>query len=388
MERVKKVLNVVLILVGVCLIVVCCDLVLNKAFKTSLADIDETDRAAVEELCGIIEEFDPKYGSDYVWTENFNMRQCSFVITRQLGLVRGRTYVVNMKVSKDMFAQKIKMPDEYSDISVYRLSYFSPAVLTCVSKEEPFFARFRGTRVLCASFDKPTVTMNGSGSLEETEIKMSFSDSVESVDTPQPSEIDCFEIDRENIALLGLEYRIIDDMLNASSPEQLNELIAEYVTVRDYHDEKFPKFARTRENIELTEGTAQYVFYSVSGLIGHDLTYFNKETSDTITFYSAYYYLCTGRYNSDIREFLDKTGHDYTGAALCRIINDNELAKNWQSKLNGEQGDRFVSQYTLIKRYARRECGEFADKTLDEIKATYNYDEIDSMAQTLCGAMG
>ena len=232
MNGVKKVLNILLILFGVCLIVVCCDLVLNKAYQADLSKVDETDRAAVEELCSMISEFDSKYGSDYVWTENYNLRKCSFVLTRELGFARDRTYVVNLKLSKDITAQELKMPDEYSDIKVYRLSYFAPAAFKA-ERDEPEFGEFNGARVLYASFDKPVITMNGTGSLEESEVKMTFLDTVESVDTPTPSGSVHFEMDEENVALLGLQYRLIDDMLAEPPKEQLNELLAEYVLVRD-----------------------------------------------------------------------------------------------------------------------------------------------------------
>ena len=388
MNGVKKVLNIVLILIGVCLIAFCADLMSNKLSKTKLEQLDETDRSAVEEICGIISQFDEKYGNDDVWTENYNPNNYSFVITRRLGFVKGRTYAVNMNISKDIFAQKIDMPEEYSDISVYRIAYFAPETFALSRYDSPDFTQFKDNRVLASSFDKQNVAMNGSGSLEESQIKLTFLDAVESIDTPAASENDHFTINEENVALLGLQYRILDDMLASPDEAQMKELIAEYVTVREYQNEKYPEYAAERENIELKNGCAQYVFYNVSDLIGHDITYFNKDRSDTITFYSAYYYLCTGRYNSDVGEFLDCTGNEYTGAALCRIIEDNRLAAEWQYKLNGAQGTDLTSQYTIIKNYCGGTCSEFTDKTIDDIKATYNYDEIKSMAHTLCEAVG
>lgn len=384
MNVVKKILNIILILFGVILIVVCADLMVNKLWHTDFSSLDETDKGALEELCSMTALFDERYGNDEVWTEDYNLRSEPCVLTRRYGMIKGSTYTVNMKVTRSIFMQRIKMPDEYYDIPVYRVSYLYPLTFSLFGKEDGEYAEVLGDRAYTSVFDAQNVKMNGTGSLEESIVETTFRDSVESVDVPVRSSAR-FEVNEENVALMGMQYRILDDMLSAQTPEQLDELIAEYVMVREHQAEKFPQIVSGRLETEINDGCTKYVFYNISGLIGHDITYFNKEASDSITFYSAYYYLCTGRYNSDINEFLSRTGDAYSGAAICRIIEDNELAENWQSRIDGAKN---VSQYTLLKAYCDKNCGKYKDKTIDDIKRTYNYEEIISMARTLCKEVG
>ncbi len=388
MNKVKRIGNVLLILIGVVLIVVCADLISNKLGKTSLHQLDEVDRGAIEEICAMTALFDERYGSDEIWNESYDLRRCPCVLTRSFGFVKGYTYIVNMDYNKSIFSQKIKMPSEYEGISVYRLSYLTPMTFSLIKEEDGSFVDIRGRSVYTYVFDKPKVLQNGAGSLEDGYVKSSFANMVESADVPQKDTSVHYELKEENIALTGLQYRIIDDMLAAESKQQLKELIAEYVLVREYQKERYPDFALTQEQIELEEGCAQYVFYKISGKIGHNFTFFNKEESEAITFYSAYYYLCTGRYNSDVSEFLDYSGNEYAGAALCRIIDDNELDKKWESRINGSPDDKLVSPYTILKRYCDKSCKEFSDKSLDDIKKAYNYDEIVSMAKSLVEGVG
>ena len=385
MNVVKKLLNILLIMFGVILIIFCADLVVNKLAKTELDALDETDKAAIEELCAMTELFDDKYGNDSVWTEDYNLHKQPVVITRRYGLVKGSTYAVNMTFSKNVFAQRIKMPDEYSDIPVYRLAYLYPQTFELAKLEDGVFTEVAETRAYTSTFDQSSVRMNGTGSLEENVVEDTFREMVESVDVPAWSDSNAFDVTEENVALMGLQYRILDEMLAADSPEKLNEYIAEYVKVRELQAEKYPDFVDRRAASEIKDGCAKHVFYNISKLINHNITYFNKEESESITFYSAYYYLCTGRYNSDIGEFLNNTGDAYSGAALCRIIADNELEENWQYKIDGS---KYISPYTIVKRYCDKYCGKYADKTVDDIKRTYNYEEIISMARTLCKEIG
>lgn len=383
MNAVKKFFNILLILFGIVLIAICADLMTNKLTRTEFKDLDETDRGAIEELCEITSLFDDEYGNENIWNDSYNPRNNASMITRRYGMVKGSTYAVNLSVTKNMFAQRITMPEEYSDIPVYRFSYLTPFTFALAKKEDSGFTDVEGRMVYAACFDTQSVKYNGTDSLEESFVKNTFEREVESADVPTIDENVHYDLDVENIALTGLQFRILDDMLAETSEEKLKEMISEYVTVREFQEKKFPEFAHAREQRELRDGCAQYVFYNISDLIDHDITYFNKEKSDSITFYSAYYYLCTGRYNSDVSEFLDESGNVYSGAALCRIINDNELIRNWSSKISGDEVS-FSSPYSLLQGYCSKKCSKYYnEKDINDIKRTYNYDEVISMARAL-----
>ncbi len=377
MKILKKILNVILIIFGAALIAVCAELIYNKMYQTDFYDMDETDRGAIEELCLMNKLFDERYGSDEIWNESYNLRKYPFVFTREGDFIHGRTYVVNMDMGRNLFAQSIKMPADYADMKVFRLSRLTPQLFD-LSKdvEDNGFIDIFGNRAYRAVYDEQTVRYKGTGSLEEECVKQTFEDAVESVDVPVQKRQ--FDINSENLGLLGLQYRLIDDMLSAENEDDLKEYITEYVVVREAQTLLDEDFAETVKQIETKYGSEQYVFYKISKKINHNITYFNKEEEDSITFYSAYYYLCTGKYNSNINDYLDYAGYEYTGAALCRIIDDNDLAYDWEHRI-----DENTSPYDIIKKYCNKYCADIKKKSLDDIKEIYSYDEINELANTL-----
>ena len=300
-------------------------------------------------------------------------------------MLKGSSYVINSDVSDSLFAQRIEMPNQYKDIAVYRFSYLSPTMLPFMFTEKnEDWVELNDTMLYSVKYDTSTVKYNGSGSLEEAYVKNTFAAAVETPDAPVFVEGEAdYKLTEENISLTGLQYRIIDEMLNAASIDELNELIAEYVIVREYQSDKYPEFSNYRETVELVDGRIQYVLYRISDETKHYITYFNKEKSDSITFYSAYYYLCTGRYNSDVHDYFDYTDSVYVGAALCQILNEKSICANWQKKLDNSTSEDFVSPYSLLKDYCGGACGDYSEKSVDEIMEAYNYEEISNMAKAL-----
>ena len=67
---------------------------------------------------------------------------------------------------------------------------------------------------------------------------------------------------------------------------------------------------------------------------------------------------------------------------MCEILEKNKIAKKWREKLDNSSNENFRSQYTLIKNYCDKNCGEYK-KSVDDIKREYNYEEIIGMARAL-----
>ena len=384
MNGLKKFLNIVIIILGILFIGVCADMVGNKTMNTSYENLSELDQNAVGDICEVISIFDNKKGNKEVWDIKYNLRDIGCVITNDEDTF-GRSYVVNVDMSGDVTAQKIEMPDNYSDISVYRLADVSPnAVSLKLYSKDKGYVTLKNKDILTIKYTENSANLNGAGSLKESYVKNTFSDTVASPDSPTADVTVGFDMNEDNIALLGLQYRIIDDMRTAKTKNDIKQLIAEYVTVRDEQEKKYPEFAEQQQRIELVDGRTQYVFYRISDLTGDDMTYFNKEKSEAINFYSAYHYLCTGKYNDDVSDFLNYKGNVYSGAVLCEILDNNKIATDWEIKLDNSSNENFRSQYTLIKDYCKKNCGEYTkEKSLDDIKREYNYEEITEMARAL-----
>ena len=144
----KKFFNIILIILGVALIGVCVDLTTNKLAKTDYNSLDAVDREAIAELCGMTELFKDRRGCSDVWSENYNLRDYKAVVTRKLGIIKGTTYAVNLNVSKNIFAQQIIMPDEYSDIAVYRFAYFTPFTFSLYNNKSDTFSATSSSRLI------------------------------------------------------------------------------------------------------------------------------------------------------------------------------------------------------------------------------------------------
>lgn len=384
MNVLKKILNIILILVSIVLIILCADLLLNKTVKTSYDSLSSTDQTAINQITGVVNLFDDRYGNDDIWSESFNPLKKGYIITKTWGFMKGNSYAVNVDLSGNIFAQKIDMGEGYDGVTVYRLAFCTPQTLNLYfSGNENTVLHMNNEDLLSLKYSSNTVAQTGAESFEEGFVKSVFCDEVQTGDVPSSNVKINFSIDSDNIALTGLQYRIIDDLRNASNIEEIKELIAEYVTVREYQMLNFPELALQQEKIELVEGCPQYVSYCISREVNHNLTYFNRSASNDIDFYSAFYYVCTGQYSNDVQTYFDKTGNIYVGAALCEILDEKAIIPGWREILEGSSEENFISQYSLIKAYCASACQKYAHKTVEDIQREYNFEEIKSMANLL-----
>lgn len=382
MNALKKIGNIILIIFGIVLILLCADLLTNKTLNKTYSGLNVTDRQAIEEICTVIDLFDKEDGNPDVWDKVYNPCETGCIIIHDYAAARGYCYVINTTLPANIFSQKIDMPDEYSDINVYRMAMVTPYLLKTFSPSfDEGHIDVNDTSLYAVKYDTSTVKYSGSGSLEESYVKNTFRDAAATPDAPVAQSDVKFVINEENTALTGLQYRIIDELLETDDKNLADELLCEYVLVRDYQASKYPDFAKQQEKTELVKGREQYVYYTVSKLTGNGYTYFDKEISDRITFYSAYHYICTGSYESDVGDYFDEEGGIYTGAALCEIMDKFDIADNWEKKLDNSTNAQFVSQYSLIKDYCKTK--DYKDMTLNNIQRAYNYEEVLSMARAL-----
>lgn len=383
MNAVKRILNIVLILIGVILIVVCTDLITNRTLKTDYSSLSDVDKTALDQIVSVVDLFDENNGNEDIWSKNYNPTDNGCIITRKLGFLKGTSYVINEDLSDNIFAQKIDMGEKYEDISVYRLAGCTPQTLTMYFSSEDNEVVNMGDKQLFSMEYSSSVAYSTGISLEENFVKTSFKDDIQTSDFPKYDVDIDFNFNSRNIALTGLQYRIIDDLLDEVNPEEIKELIAEYVTVREYQLSGAPKLALQQEKIELAQGCPQYALYCISGETGSNTTYFNRDTSNSIDFYSAFYYICTGQYSSDLQEYFNEAGNVQVGAALCEILDKKAVIPNWREMLDGSTEDNLVTQYSLIKAYCNSNCQEYMGKSISEIQRAYSFEEISSMSDLL-----
>ena len=204
MNALKKILNVVLILIGLVLIIFCVDLIGNKSLNKSYSDLNELDQNALAEIADIVTLFDEEDGNDEIWDSKYNPNNVGCIVTGSYGFLKGKSYTINVDLSDNIFAQKIEMPAKYSDVSVYRFSYFAPQTLTLFSSSDEYL-NLNSEEVLSIKYNTAAIMYNGTGSLEEEYVKDTFTQQVETEDYPTVEIQEHFELTQENIALTGLQ---------------------------------------------------------------------------------------------------------------------------------------------------------------------------------------
>ena len=385
MNALKKAGNIILIIFGILLILVCADLLTNKTLNKTYDELSETDRQAVGEICKVIDLFDSETGNKDIWEHAYNPADTGFAIIRSYGMAKGYCYLVNEAPPASIFSQKIEMPDQYVDISVYRYAICTPSLLCTISSSfDEGYVTINDMTVPAVKYDRSMVKFSGPGSLEERYAVNSFRDAVDTPDEISAEADVSFVMDAENIALTGLQYRILDELLAADDKELADKLLCEYVLIRERQAARYPDLDKQQQRLELKQGTEQYVYYKISQKTGGGYTYFDKPLSERITFYSAYYYICTGSYGDDVQGYFRNDNCTYTGAALCEIMDKFEMIPGWEKNLDNSTNADFVSQYSLLRDY----CSHFnyKDMTPENIQRSYNYEEVLGMAKALVNA--
>lgn len=382
----KKIINILFTVAGILFILICADIIVNKNVKTSLESLSKADREALTQITDIVNLFEDEENDD-IWNSDYNPYKGSFAVTHTYGVLKGTTYIISSEiteaesVSSKILMQRIDMGENYDGVNVYRLAACTPQTLSFYfgGGDSEMFS-FGDNDIFAMKFSSSTVSYTSPDSLEENFVKSTFRNDVQTADFPDSEVEVTFSLDSENIALTGLQYRIIDEMREEEDAEKLKELIVEYVTVREYQMTENKELASQQSRIELADGCPQFVYYRVSDETGHGLTYFNKTKGDEISFYSAFYYICTGQYQSGTHDYFERAGCAYSGAALCEILDENHIIPDWRERLDSSTQDKVVAPYDLIKEYCINACQKYHNKNIGDIMDKYSYEEIKSIA--------
>ncbi len=368
MRVLKKILNILIIVIGVVFIAFCVDLVLNKAVNTSNDKLSEDDQAAVQQISNIVALLDER--GDTIWDSGSDLADNAYVVYKSHGFLKGSVYVINADLSGNIFAQEITASDN-STVKVYRLSYAAPQTLKLLfAAEEETTVTIGGTDMYAVRYTSDTISDYGTGSLEETFCKGIFERYIMPLEEIADESA---ALTAEDAALIGLEYEVIDDMLSCESVTELNEYIAYYVTLRCDRTETGDTAQLAEEQQETQYGSAQYFWYAISQQLGHNYTYFNRVIPDDINFYSAYYYVFSDGYSGDVETYFSQTSRTNTGAALCEVLSKNIVA-SWGSRLGQKSGDdSCVSQFDLLCEYCDAYCQSYTGITVEELKEKYGY---------------
>jgi len=184
--------------------------------------------------------------------------------------------------------------------------------------------------------------------------------------------IENYPYDKENYALIGLEFKLLDECMQANNVNEIKNYLREWTIIRTYRYKKWLQLL-AETNTEAIEGTARYIEYSYSKLIEGKLTVLAKKQEPYyVTFSEAYNYIANNQAESP--NYLERPMRYETGAALGLIMDKANI--NWKTEIEDSKDKRGKTQYQILKEYFNVSNEDISDKNVDKIKNENNYNEL------------
>ncbi|WP_454053141.1 hypothetical protein [Clostridium sp. Marseille-Q7071] len=378
----KKGLKKPVIIIGTLIIVlgiwIIGNIVLNKTTKIDYNSLDQTDKEMFTELSKIYINF--RDNSDKLWDEKYKLNEKPIILVRankSNGLIRNQAYAINWDdYNKSIFSKKIEVSTSLELPNVYRLSKFELNTLNTWLPNNFGKVNIKGKDVFYFKyypdmFENPDLYLNFSSFLLH-EAFHTYKQKDWLYDSNDGEYIENYPYDKENYALIGLEFKLLDECMQANNVNEIKNYLREWTIIRTYRYKKWPQLL-AETNTEAIEGTARYIEYSYSKLIEGKLTVLAKKQEPYyVTFSEAYNYIANNQAESP--NYLEKSMRYETGAALGLIMDKANI--NWKTEIEDSKDKRGKTQYQILKEYFNVSNEDISDENVDKIKNENNYNEL------------
>lgn len=109
-----------------------------------------------------------------------------------------------------------------------------------------------------------------------------------------------YPINKENYALMGLEFKLLDKAMIDKNTENVNQALYDWTIVRNYRYKKWPQLIGETK-AEAIEGSARYLEYRYSNLTGGNLIVLaKKEKPYQVIFMEAFNFIANGQAESPL----------------------------------------------------------------------------------------
>ena len=375
------ILSIIVLLVGAVLI----DIILNKTYKTSYESFDSVDKEMFEELSQIYKQFDKN--SDQLWGDKDKLNKMPLILIRtnkDKGIIRKYAYAINVKgIENSIFAEKMDMPSSLNLPTVYRLSKFDINMISTwlpsnfgtvdINKENTFYFKYNPKMI-----ENPDLYFDFSSFLIHESFH-TYNQKDWTYDKNDGEYIENYPVNKENYALMGLEFKLLDKCMEEKNIEEVKKHLKEWTIVRTYRYKKWPQLIG-ETNSEAIEGTARYMEYKYSKLTGGKLTVLaNKEKPYHITFTHAFNCISNGIGETPV--YLDRPMKYETGAALGLIM--DKLNINWKDAIEDSSNKNGETQYEILKKYFNISDKDVSDNVMKKIEEENNYNELLNKGQKI-----
>lgn len=375
------ILSIIVLLVGTVII----DIILNKTYKTNYENFNSVDKEMFGQLSKIYKQFDEN--SDKLWGNKDNLSKMPIILIRtnkDKGIIRKYAYAINVKgIENSIFAEKMDMPSSLNLPTVYRLSKFDINMISTwfpsnfgtvdIDKENIFYFKYHPKMI-----ENPDLYFDFSSFLIHESFH-TYNQKDWTYDKNDVEYIENYPVNKENYALIGLEFKLLDKCMEEKNIEEVKKHLKEWTIVRTYRYKKWPQLIG-ETNSEAIEGTARYMEYKYSKLTGGKLTVLaNKEKPYHITFTHAFNCISNGIGETPV--YLDRPIKYETGAALGLIM--DKLNIDWKGDIEDSSNKNGETQYEILKKYFNISDKDVSDNVMKKIEEENNYGELLKQGQKI-----
>ncbi|BFK80882.1 hypothetical protein I3900191A7_10270 [Clostridium baratii] len=377
------ILSIIVLLAGMVVI----DIILNKTYKTSYESFDSVDKEMFQELSQIYKQFDKN--SDQLWGDKDKLNKMPLILIRtnkDKGIIRKYAYAINLKgIENSIFAEKMDIPSSLNLPTVYRLSKFDINMIFTwlpsnfgtidMDKANTFYFKYYPKMI-----ENPDLYFDFSSFLIHESFH-TYNQKDWTYDKNDGEYIENYPVNKENYALMGLEFKLLDKCMEEKNTEEVKKYLKEWTIVRTYRYEKWPELIK-ETNTEAIEGTARYMEYKYSKLTGGKLTVLaNKEKPYHVTFTHAFNCISNGIGETPV--YLERPIKYETGEALGLIM--DKLNIDWKYDIEDSPNKNGETQYEILKKYFNISDKDVSDNIMKKIEEENNYSELLKQGQKIVG---
>ncbi|MBY0756405.1 hypothetical protein K5V21_13190 [Clostridium sardiniense] len=381
--------NKLLIIISILLVLlvgsVVIDIILNKTYKTNYESFNSVDKEMFGQLSKVYNQFDEN--SDKLWGDKDKLNNMPLILIRtnnDKGIIRKYAYAINVKgIENSIFAEKMTMPSSLDLPTVYRLSKFDISMLYTwmpsnfgtvnIDNQAIFYFKYYPKMI-----ENPDLYFDFSSFLIHESFH-TYNQKNWTYDKNDGEYIENYPVNKENYALMGLEFKLLDKCMEKSNTEEIKKYLKEWTIVRTYRYEKWPQLIK-ETNTEAIEGTARYMEYKYNKLTGGNLMVLaSKEKPYHVTFTHAFNCISDGI--GETPTYLERPMKYETGAALGLIM--DKLNINWKDDIEDSTKKNGETQYEILKKYFNISNKDTSEKVIKKIEEENNYNKLLKQGQKI-----
>ncbi|MGG4443628.1 hypothetical protein [Brevibacillus fortis] len=352
-------------------------IVMNKTVQTEFESLNETDKQMLTELSTIYKHFEQS--SDQLWNEEYDFRTLPLLLVhtnKDRGFFRKEAFAVNVKqFENSMFATEIKVPESFGLPKVYRVSRFDPSTISAwmpfnfatleMDDTEAMYYKYHPKM-----FSDPELYFDFSSFLLHESFHI-FKQKKWTYDADGAEFIDNYPVTEENYALMGLEFKLLDQAMATNDTDTIKQHLREWAIVRNYRYQKWPQLVGETKT-EAIEGSARYIEYRYSELTGGKLTVLaTKEAPYHVTFRHVLDVSANGQLTP---RYLVRSIRYETGSALELLM--DKAAIPWKAAVEDHPQKPGQTQYEIVKSYFNIQDSSSVEKEIESIKSKYGYEAL------------